>query len=561
MMQIKRNISLTYVANRHPDPDAEQMALDEAWALGCTGRCSTALSMSKSILYAAEAAGHQRLIARSCQDSAWYCFQLGEAQDGIEYAQRAAALWKGLGSPAFEAQALSIKAWLNLELGNLEKAIELAAEARNIADLSADLRSRSLAINVIGVIFWMTRQTPMAIYYCGRAVELAREAGDLTFEGWWLINLGGSHAEAAYLAQENGDDAAAAISMNAAIEITRQACELARKLKDIWAERLCLTNLAEYSNGSDNFVAAEAYLAQYREIPGEVDARGRGQYLVNLGRTLVSLEQYEAALIPLRQAYSVARTTNNVETKMLSCLYLSKAHEHVGSYDLALEFHKLYHGLNQQFSAERTRQNARMAEIRYETKKLRTLLDNEVERFAEVARSLEVLQERTHLLAVAADTDALTGLSNRRRLESVFLDMATSQQRYALAMIDIDHFKMVNDAFSHIVGDKVLAQVGALIKSLTREGDLAVRFGGEEFVILLTDTTLLRAKSACQRLRVAIADYDWSQIATGLQVTISIGLAISTDTSEPKTLLQVADGYLYRAKQTGRNRVVWSDHS
>ncbi|WFR95082.1 GGDEF domain-containing protein [Rhizobium tumorigenes] len=139
--------------------------------------------------------------------------------------------------------------------------------------------------------------------------------------------------------------------------------------------------------------------------------------------------------------------------------------------------------------------------------------------------------------------------------------MATSQQRYALAMIDIDHFKMVNDAFSHIVGDKVLAQVGALIKSLTREGDLAVRFGGEEFVILLTDTTLLRAKSACQRLRVAIADYDWSQIATGLQVTISIGLAISTDTSEPKTLLQVADGYLYRAKQTGRNRVVWSDHS
>ncbi|MBP1880251.1 tetratricopeptide repeat-containing diguanylate cyclase [Agrobacterium rubi] len=531
-------------------------ALDEAWHFACTGLSIQALSIAGSVLASAEQRGDQYLIARSSQQSAWCCFQLGKAELGLDYAEKAVALWRQLEEPAFEAQALSIRAWLHLELGSLESAIEFAAEALNIADQSSDLRSRSLAINVIGVIFWMTRQPSQAIDYCGRAVELAREACDLSFECWWLINLGGAHSEAAYLASETEDRKSTETSMKAAIETTKQAHAIAQSLKDAWAERLCLGNLAEYSNALDEFVIAEEYLAQYRAVPGNDDARSNGHYLDILGRTLISLKRYEEALVPLKQAHALAKENTNIETLMNACLYLSKAHEHLGAFEPALHFYKRYHSLHQQFTAERTQQNARMVEIHYETKKLKTSLDTEAESSAQMARSLAALQQQTNILTEAANTDPLTGLANRRRLEAILNDVDISRSPYALAMLDVDHFKKINDTFSHITGDRVLVQIGSLIKMSIRQQDLAVRFGGEEFVILMPGATMAQAKRACERIRVKIARHDWSRIAGELSVTVSIGLAVSKDAENPEAVLEDADHHLYCAKQSGRNKVV-----
>ncbi|WP_197434514.1 GGDEF domain-containing protein (plasmid) [Agrobacterium vitis] len=454
-----------------------------------------------------------------------------------------------------EAQALSVGAWLHLELGNLEKAVEFAAEALNIADQSRNLRSRSLAINVIGVIFWMTCQPSLAVDYCARAVELAREAFDLTFECWWLINLGGAHAEDAYLAQD-GDEQKFETSINSAIDITRQALSLAQSRKDAWAERLCIANLAEYFNAIEDFSAAEMLLERYRDVPGDDYVRGEGHYLVTLGSTLVSLKRYDEALVPLEQAHSLARENVNLDTLMHACLALSKAHEHLGAFEPALDFYKKYHKLHQQFTAERIQQNARMAEIRYQTKKLKTMLDTEAERSAEIARSLEALQQQTNVLTEAANTDPLTGLSNRRHLEAIISDINIQSTKYALAILDVDYFKKINDTFSHIIGDRVLVQIGTLIKTIVSETDLAVRFGGEEFVILMTDVTPKQAESASEKLQMTIADYDWSKIADGLKVSASIGVAMSDDGVDAETVLQQADRCLYRAKQGGRNRVV-----
>ncbi|BCH67426.1 GGDEF domain-containing protein (plasmid) [Agrobacterium vitis] len=530
-------------------------ALDEAWDLACKGRSVRAFSLANSVLASAEQRGDQGLIAGSSQQCAWYCFQLGETETGLVYVEKAISLWKSLEEPVLEAQALSIGAWLHLELGNLEQAVEFAAEALNIADQSRNLRSRSLAINVIGVIFWMTRQPSLAVDYCSRAVELAREAYDLTFECWWLINLGGAHAEDAYLAQE-ADNQKFETSISSAIDITKQALSLAQSLKDAWAERLCIANLAEYFNAVEAFSAAEMLLERYRDIPGDDYVRGEGHYLVTLGSTLVSLKRYEEALVPLEQAHLLAGENFNLETLMHACLSLSKAHEYLGAFESALDFHKKYHKLHQQFTAERIQQNARMAEIRYETKKLKAMLDTEAERSAEIARSLEALQQQTSVLTEAANTDPLTGLSNRRHLETIISDINTQSASYALAILDVDHFKKINDTFSHIIGDRVLVQIGALVKIVVRETDLAVRFGGEEFVILMTDLTPAHAERVSERLRMTITNFDWSEIADGLNVSVSIGVAMSDDAVDAEAVLQLADRRLYWAKQTGRNRVV-----
>ncbi|MVA81685.1 diguanylate cyclase [Agrobacterium vitis] len=531
-------------------------ALDEAWNLACTGRSIRAFSLANSVLTSAEQRGNQGLVARGSQQCAWYCFQLGETETGLVYAEKALSLCRQLGEPVLEAEAISIAAWLHLELGNLEQAVEFAGEAMNIADQSRNLRCRSLAINVIGVIFWMTRQPSLAVDYCARAVDLAREAYDLTFECWWLINLGGAHAEDAYLARE-ADYKKFKTSIGNAIDITKQALSLAQSLKDAWAERLCIANLAEYFNATEDFSAAEALLERYRDIPGDDYVRGEGHYLVTLGSTLVSLKRYDEALGPLEQAHLLAKDNVNLETLMLACLSLSKAHEHLGAFKPALDFHKEYHKLHQQFTAERIQQNARMVEIRYETKKLKIMLDTEAVRSAEIARSLEALQQQTNVLTEAANTDPLTGLSNRRHLGAILSDINSQNRKYALAIMDVDHFKKINDAFSHIIGDRVLVQIGALVKNLVRETDHAIRFGGEEFVILMTDVTPEHAERAAERLRTTIANYDWSQITNGLNVSVSIGVAMSDDAIDSEAVLHLGDRCLYWAKEAGRNRTVF----
>jgi diguanylate cyclase (GGDEF)-like protein len=127
-----------------------------------------------------------------------------------------------------------------------------------------------------------------------------------------------------------------------------------------------------------------------------------------------------------------------------------------------------------------------------------------------------------------------------------------------LALIDVDHFKAVNDAFGHAAGDAVLVTLAQLLRENTRASDVLARFGGEEFVMLLPDMTLDRAAEVCERLRERVLAYPWAQAAsvtTDLAVTISIGL-VAAPLYDMTTLMARADAALYAAKRSGRNRLV-----
>ena len=124
-----------------------------------------------------------------------------------------------------------------------------------------------------------------------------------------------------------------------------------------------------------------------------------------------------------------------------------------------------------------------------------------------------------------------------------------------LAMIDLDHFKSVNDPHSHVVGDKVHKQIAWLMRPALRDADLLARFGGEEFTALLVNTQLPEARAVAERLRVVVQTHDWQAIAAGLQVTVSVGLSEVASGQAMQDALSDADRQLYRAKQGGRNRI------
>ena len=170
-------------------------------------------------------------------------------------------------------------------------------------------------------------------------------------------------------------------------------------------------------------------------------------------------------------------------------------------------------------------------------------------------------------LAVAeirAATDGLTGLPNKRAvtdaLKRTFAQAATTHAPLALLLLDLDHFKQVNDQRGHAVGDQVLAGVGATLRSVLRTGDFAGRNGGEEFAVLLPDTEIGDALEIAERVRAAIAEI--SLPGTDVSVTASIGVAsYPGQASTPDRLERLADAALYLAKRQGRNRVELAEPS
>jgi diguanylate cyclase (GGDEF)-like protein len=166
-----------------------------------------------------------------------------------------------------------------------------------------------------------------------------------------------------------------------------------------------------------------------------------------------------------------------------------------------------------------------------------------------------LMYEQMKRLAI---TDDLTGLWNRRHFMQRLQDEVDRGRRYdqpfSIAMLDIDHFKEINDAHGHPVGDRVLADMGRLLRKLGRSSDLLARYGGEEFVILMPMADSEHAVMAAERLRAAIADHIFPRRK---KLTVSIGLAsFPADGTNAAEMLKRADSALYEAKRTGRNRTV-----
>ncbi|WP_338588124.1 sensor domain-containing diguanylate cyclase [Paenibacillus sp. Y5S-9] len=158
-------------------------------------------------------------------------------------------------------------------------------------------------------------------------------------------------------------------------------------------------------------------------------------------------------------------------------------------------------------------------------------------------------------LETLASTDLLTGLKNRRFFQEKMLEslmMFREKQRYfSLLVVDIDHFKSINDTYGHPIGDLVLGNLAGLLQSVSRSTDVVARYGGEEFVIILPDCEEEQAIGIAERYRSQVASADWGEY----NITVSIGAATVVEEDTEQSLFQRADNALYASKTGGRNRV------
>jgi diguanylate cyclase (GGDEF)-like protein len=178
-----------------------------------------------------------------------------------------------------------------------------------------------------------------------------------------------------------------------------------------------------------------------------------------------------------------------------------------------------------------------------------------------VWRDITLLKKAQADLQEQAVRDALTGLYNRRYLdETLEREMAHAMregQPISFAMLDIDHFKSVNDNFGHHEGDVVLQKLATLLLSHTRVGDIVCRYGGEEFLIVLPDVTAAIAFQIAERWRRSFVGLTMPLEPVGVKVTLSCGISeFPTHGMTKEELISIADQALYHAKETGRNRVI-----
>jgi len=205
------------------------------------------------------------------------------------------------------------------------------------------------------------------------------------------------------------------------------------------------------------------------------------------------------------------------------------------------------------------RQTQHLLELRRFGLEQRALASEREDSARRMRHAQQDLQRRHDDLKHVARHDPLTGLLNRAAMEQLLVDpeaMAKLERApYALLVLDIDHFKRVNDQYGHLLGDRALRAVGEAITGALRTNDVAIRYGGEEFIVVFPDSTLPAAFEVAERIRMQVAGADLP-----FTVSVSAGLAAGDPQHDrPREVFDRADQALYRAKASGRDRVVVDD--
>ncbi|GGR65626.1 hypothetical protein GCM10008959_29920 [Deinococcus seoulensis] len=240
---------------------------------------------------------------------------------------------------------------------------------------------------------------------------------------------------------------------------------------------------------------------------------------------------------------------------------LSAAHAALGNHERALHhLHETLRLTRERHAAER-HQSFQSFEVLQRIQALQELAEQERTRNTELSAHLQELRALNSRIRELGRTDHLTQLFNREHLfreGERLAAAATAHAPLAGAIIDIDHFKRINDTWGHQLGDTVLRQIAALIRSAAQPGDIPARYGGEEFILLRPGATAAELAVTCRDLSRRIQQHPWHTLTPDLHVTVSVGVA-DTPTPDLEAMLGTADRRLYSVKRTTRNAVQHQD--
>lgn len=516
--------------------------LEQSWGWDCLGQSKRALNAALEVRDAARWLGELALIAKASQYIAWFLRHLARSSEGVDFIQESRRLWTELGNQAEQARSGAIFAWLLLEFGDSEEAALEASEAFSIAERLGSDELLAFIGDIHALTLNQTGDSDAAIPIMDKTITLGRQLGDPHQLASQLIDHGFIYSCVAECCKEAGDQAGMERALAKAMASNDEAVAIARRHSDPWKLRIALTNGAELCAKAGDFAGANVFLTQWTAVPGKARGRLLREYDYARCDILTAAGRLDEARALCERSVAQA-VANGVPHQELSAIRkLAELRETDGDYKLALESYKQYHAAYKKTAGEAIQRRVRLAALRHEIDTLRS--------------RAEQADQRADRMAAEAEIDPLTGIANRRKYDRTLHCLEAAGTPYALAIVDLDHFKAINDKFSHLVGDDVLRMVADMLKLAVCEKDMVARIGGEEFALVLTDIDSARAEKICERFLSRLAVVAWGTMAPGLHVTASIGLASSAETKSARALISLADERLYAAKTAGRDCLV-----
>lgn len=461
------------------------------------------------------------------------------AADG--HAVEAAQLHAAVGNAAGQVLALTYVTMACAALRRYVDAYAAAFAAHTVAPAASGPESGLMAMRALGAAHAAAGSYEEALQLFARMIALAGEAGLAAWErtartDWLIMNLGWLTDPAALHASAPDRD-----------HLT---------MLQSWAEHL----LHHPGGGTPEL--------QLRERTAH--AAVLSQIHVALGNTAAAREAVDAVL---RDSEQLNYTHGLAEGAVVEAhVYLLEGEPAAGvesaqrgirlarNIDLLVVEGKGYDALSRCAEASGDHATALRA-LRLHTQVTREILRLRSENLVRIERWRESVKQREQLDTLSAEAsslrelslqDPLTGLANRRGLEpvltSALADLRVGGRPFALAVIDIDQFKRVNDRHSHVVGDAVLRALGDVLRGTLRGADFAARIGGDELVVLFSDASADEATAACERIRAAVAQRPWHELSPALAISVSIGVAAAQTDDTVDSLMHRADRRMYTAK-------------
>jgi diguanylate cyclase (GGDEF)-like protein len=566
---------------------------DEAWPIRFTVQ-DRAAELAHAALLLGEESEYALGIAMALRTLATQQFYFRSDYEGAEERlRRALALLDGAGEARGRGDLLNALGAVHRRNGRHAEAMRLHLAALEMQRAEGDRAGEALALGSIGSVYHLLGDYGRALEHHQASLLLREEIGEEPGVGHSLINIGIVHGMMgeperaieytlrALRIHEGHDPHATAVCL---VNLGNAHVDLGQDERALEFLERAAANLASRGNHGDE-ASCRCDIGRIHERCGdparalacylrsrELLEHGEGRIyvpetLIRLGALRVRMGEADAGLDDLREALRLAESQGARQQVCAAHEALADAYASIGDTARALEHHLAFHAAwREVFSTETNLriQNARVrAEVQQtqrEAEILREKNDALTRADEEKARLLDRLREQAVELERQTREDGLTGVSNRRHLDALLLTEWERALRFGraltVAMADIDHFKRINDRFSHAVGDEVLRTVARILRENTRGVDAVARYGGEEFCLVLVETAQDAAVCLCERLRERIARHDWSAIHPALAVTISIGVAgLEEGMDAPDALLAAADARLYQAKRAGRNRV------
>ncbi|TAG48971.1 MAG: GGDEF domain-containing protein [Betaproteobacteria bacterium] len=463
----------------------------------------------------------------------------------------------GLLASGLEAYCGEVLRWgglCALDVGRMDEAISWATQSYEISERLNDDVGRVLAYSLLGGAFDRVGDPWHGEMLLKKGLHFARELGKPLPLMVTLNNLCAVMIGKYYMLRDGAGEMEARQMLHETEPLAREAADIAVAVCDPFYEAFTEGNLGEVLVHVGQLDEAKRRLDHATRL-GETHQLDTviSRVRCSCAELALRLENYSETLRLVDVARGDTITVSSPSTMLRVEFVAYVAHRRLGQYREALEAFEGLRRIESEHAAQQLHARSQVMLTRLEAQ------ESERRGLARANAVASAHAARVSVLERAAYEDELTGIANRRALDQHLMQVLQASERLArpcsLAMIDVDHFKQINDDFGHAAGDNVLQRMSRMLRSYVGDDVFVARIGGEEFVIFVDGRSAADLRPLMERVRLEISEYTWRSVAPDLKVTVSIGVA-SAPPYSAELLLERADFAMYRAKRSGRNRVV-----